>query len=262
MCLSTTSGLTLPPESFKQRASFRKRKNQAMPRAEGWFKVHRGWMENPVFKDDSERLCWLWLIEKAAWQDTHHNIHGARCDVPRGSLFITQRCIATRFKWSNSKVTRLLVRLENEGMIRYKTEAGRGHITICNYEKYQHHEGKTEAGRGQEPVHKKKNTSKKKERSSPGVSEYGSHWDRFKSLYQSVPKNNWTSKDEVVQRSFLRAVEQDGADAVLVAVELYVQDCITNSRPAYNPYNFFSKGHYKTWLNQPAKPRYEDRMFL
>lgn len=233
-----------------------------MPRAEGWFKVHRGWMENPVFKDDSERLCWLWLIEKAAWQPTHHNIHGARCDVPRGSLFITQRCIATRFRWSTNKVGRLLSRLENENMIEYKTEAGKGQITICNYEKYQHGESKMEAEREQEQRHKKKNTSKKKERSSPGVSEYGSHWDRFKSLYQSVPKNNWTSKDEVVQRSFLRVVEKDGADAVLAAVELYVQDCITNSRPAYNPYNFLSKGHYKTWLNQPAKPRYEDRMFL
>ena len=262
MCLSTTSGLTLQPESFRQKASFLKRKNQAMPRAEGWFKVHRGWMENSVFKDDLERLCWLWLIEKAAWQDTHHNIHGARCDVPRGSLFITQRCIATRFRWSTNKVGRFLSRLENENMIEYKTEAGKGQITICNYDKYQHGESKMEAEREQEQTHKKKNTSKKKERSSPGVSEYGSHWDRFKSLYQSVPKNNWTSKDEVVQRSFLRAVEQDGADAVLVAVELYVQDCITNSRPAYNPYNFFSKGHYKTWLNQPAKPRYEDRMFL
>jgi len=233
-----------------------------MPRAEGWFKVHRGWMENPVFKDDSERLCWLWLIEKAAWQDTQHNIHGARCDVPRGSLFITQRCIATRFRWSTNKVGRLLSRLENENMIEYKTEAGKGQITICNYDKYQHSESKMEAEREQEQGHKKKNSLKKKERSSPSVSEYGSHWDRFKSMYQSVPKNNWTSKDEVVQRSFLRAVEQDGADAVLVAVELYVQDCITNSRPAYNPYNFFSKGHYKTWLNQPAKPRYEDRMFL
>ena len=219
-------------------------------------------MENSVFKDDLERLCWLWLIEKAAWQDTHHNIHGARCDVPRGSLYITQRCIATRFRWSTNKVGRFLSRLENENMIEYKTEAGKGQITICNYDKYQHGESKMEAEREQEQTHKKKNTSKKKERSSPSVSEYGSHWDRFKSLYQSVPKNNWTSKDEVVQRSFLRAVEQDGADAVLVAVELYVQDCITNSRPAYNPYNFFSKGHYKTWLNQPAKPRYEDRMFL
>ena len=192
MYLSTTSGLTPQPESFRQKASSLKPKNQAMPRAEGWFKVHRGWMENSVFKDDLERLCWLWFIEKAAWQDTHHNIHGARCDVPRGSLFITQRCIATRFRWSTNKVGRFLSRLENENMIEYKTEAGKGQITICNYDKYQHGESKMEAEREQEQTHKKKNTSKKKERSSPGVSEYGSHWDRFKSLYQSVPKNNWT----------------------------------------------------------------------
>ena len=90
MCLSTTSGLTLQPESFRQKASFLKRKNQAMPRAEGWFKVHRGWMENSVFKDDLERLCWLWLIEKRRGKtpittSMAHvaTCHAAPCSSPR-----------------------------------------------------------------------------------------------------------------------------------------------------------------------------------
>jgi hypothetical protein len=226
--------------------------------ADGWFKVHRGWMDNPVFKDDSERLCWLWLIEKAAWHDTYHDVHGARCDVPRGSVFLTHRQIGKRFTWSNSKVAKFLSRLKNEDMIEYKTETKKGQISICNYDKYQQSKDKTSTKTGQQSEHKRKKPLKKEEREGPsGISNTEIIMAHFREMYLSVKKPNWTSKEETVKKYLNLAVKRDGEQAVLTGTQRYTEDCIKEGRPAYNPQKFLSQGLYRDWAEKPASPKYE-----
>lgn len=226
--------------------------------SEGWFKVHRGWMENPVFKDDSERLCWLWLIEKAAWHPTSHDVKGRRCDVPRGSFFVTLKTLSTRFGWSTTRARRFMSTLEKEHMIRHENHTGKTQVTICNYEKYQHgqHENNTETTL--QSTRKRKKPLKKKESIGPSdISETEIAMTAFRDMYLKVPKPNWTSKDETVQKYLALAIERDGEEAVLTGTQRYTADCKKENRPAYNPQKFLSQGLYKVWAEKPAPTKYE-----
>lgn len=226
--------------------------------ADGWFKVHRGWMDNPVFKDDSERLCWLWLIEKAAWHPTSHDVKGQRCDVPRGSCFVTLRSLSVRFGWSVNRTRRFLLTLEKENMIRYKTDTGKVQVSICNYEKYQQSKDNISTRTGQQSEHKRKKPLKKKEREGPsGVSDTEIIMAHFREMYLCVKKPNWTSKDETVKKYLDLAVKRDGEQAVLAGTQRYTADCIKEGRPAYNPQKFLSQGLYRDWAEKPASPKYE-----
>lgn len=225
--------------------------------SEGWFKVHRGWMENPVFKDDSERLCWLWLIEKAAWHPTSHDVKGRRCDVPRGSFFVTLKTLSTRFGWSTSRARRFMSTLEKEHMIRHENHTGKTQVTICNYEKYQHgqHENHTETTL--QSTRKRKKPLKKEESIGPtDISEVEIHMEKFRQMYLKVQKPNWTSKDETVRKYLALAIERDGLDTVLLGTQRYTEDCFKENRPAYNPQKFLSQGLYKGWAEKPAPAKY------
>ena len=212
---------------------------------DGWFKVHRGWMDNPVFKDDKERLCWIWLLEKAAWQDTYHTVGESRHKVPRGSMFITHRMLSHRFSWSLTKVQSFLKRLENEDMIQYKIKTKKSHITICNYEKYQQTKDKMQYNMKSETSTLKKNIRSKEENST--VSEDSKiylQWEIFRDTYKKIPKPNWSSKDETIIKYFDKAVSQDGLEAVLKGSEEYAKLCISQNRPAYNPVKFLRERKY------------------
>jgi hypothetical protein len=109
----------------------------------GFYLLHRGWMDHPVFgrEEFTQRTAWVWLIENVAWKDTQHRIGGKLVPVRRGQIAITVRELAERWRWSKSRVDRFLKLLRDAGMIRAEsgTEAARSKliITLCNYEKYQ-----------------------------------------------------------------------------------------------------------------------------
>jgi len=106
----------------------------------GHYRMHRGWMDNPVFGREpyTRAQAWCWLIERAAWKDGaiqpvgRHNVR-----VQRGQIAVAVRYLAEAWQWSKSTVDRFLTRLETGTMIR--TEAGTQYsvISICNYDKYQ-----------------------------------------------------------------------------------------------------------------------------
>lgn len=212
---------------------------------DGWFKVYRGWMDNPVFKDDKERLCWMWLLEKAAWQDTYHNVGESRHKVPRGSMFITHRTISHRFSWSLTKVKNFLLRLEKEDMIQYKIKTKKSHITICNYDKYQQTKDKLQSNiKSESGTLNKKLRNKEENRDFSDDSKNYLQWERFRDTYKKIPKPNWSSRDETVFKYFDKAVSQDGEEVVLSGTEEYSKLCIQKNRPAYNPVKFLRERKY------------------
>ena len=59
-------------------------------------------------------------------------------EVERGSFFCTLRELQSEFMWrSDSRVRNFLKMLETERMIERETNAGKTHVTICNYDEYQ-----------------------------------------------------------------------------------------------------------------------------
>lgn len=52
---------------------------------EGWFCLHHGWRDNPLFKGKFSRAdAWVWLIENACWRPTTHNVKGKTVTLERG----------------------------------------------------------------------------------------------------------------------------------------------------------------------------------
>lgn len=105
-----------------------------------WIRLNADIFEHGLFAGSvmSEREAWIWLIARAAWKDARHRVGGNVVPVPVGSLFVTLREMQLAWGWkSDYRVRSFLKVLENERMISTKTNAGKTHISICNYDKYQ-----------------------------------------------------------------------------------------------------------------------------
>ena len=120
-----------------------------------WVRVQADILEHELFANSerSEADAWLWLITRAAWNQTHHRIGSDVVSVPVGALFVTLRGLQKEWNWKSDKRVRTFLKvLEKHEMIVIKTDAGKTQITICNYSKYQdsgrtQDAEKTQAGR-------------------------------------------------------------------------------------------------------------------
>lgn len=105
-----------------------------------WVRISCDILDSPVFKPEpfTEREAWMWLIMHAAWKETRHRLGNEVMPVERGSLFVTLRELQSAWRWkSDFRVRSFLDTLEKEAMIERKNNAGKTHVTICNYDKYQ-----------------------------------------------------------------------------------------------------------------------------
>lgn len=109
----------------------------------GFYLMHRGWMDNPVFKDEpyTEREAWEWIISHAAYAPTVHRVGGALVSIGRGQIAVTLRDMAEAWKWSKDRAARFLKTLQKADMICAETATqarqAKTVITVCNYSKYQ-----------------------------------------------------------------------------------------------------------------------------
>lgn len=123
--------------------------------SDGFYLMHRGWRDNPVFRGDFSRGdAWVWLIENACWKATKFDIKGKIITLQRGQLCASRDRLASAWGWSGSAVERFLTRLQTEQMIGRETGQGKSVITICNYAKYQDKAEKTGQETGQAPGQK------------------------------------------------------------------------------------------------------------
>lgn len=115
----------------------------------GFYLMHRGWMNNPVFSDEkfTERMAWLWMIEKASFEPHKIRYYNEMIEVVRGQIPTSYRKLKEAWKWSNDRVRGFLKILEDEKMIDRKIGTGFLVITICNYNEYQFGTG-TPSGTG------------------------------------------------------------------------------------------------------------------
>ncbi len=105
----------------------------------GWYRMHRGWQDNPLFARDefSKRDAWVWMIERAAWKETRAKAGGSIVTLERGQFTASIRFMAEAWGWHRAKVERFLGALKTETMIETRSETGQIVISICNYEEYQ-----------------------------------------------------------------------------------------------------------------------------
>ena len=125
----------------------------------GWIAISRDIFKHDFFAREpmSEREAWVWMIARAAWEPTRHRVGSDMLDVPRGSFFCTLRELQQAWGWgSDFRVRTFLKRAQAERMIETKANAGKTHVTICNYDEYQAAERTENATKTQAPAQNKR----------------------------------------------------------------------------------------------------------
>lgn len=111
----------------------------------GWIKLYRTILENPVICKDAEHFAvWSYLLLKATHTEMEVIFAGKKMTLQPGQLITGRKQIAEHFKIAESKVQRILKKLESEQQIEQQTSNKNRLISIVNWNVYQKSEQQTE----------------------------------------------------------------------------------------------------------------------
>ena len=105
----------------------------------GWYRMHRGWMDDPLFARDafSRAQAWVWLIESAAYEPHDQWFNGHKIPLDRGEFVTSERTLCDAWKWDRQRIRTFLKHLETDKKLTRQLTSGLTKISICNYDKYQ-----------------------------------------------------------------------------------------------------------------------------
>ena len=107
---------------------------------DGWISLHRKILDNPILSRNRKYSgfeAWIWLLLRANYSDNKFVLGSKIVKVKKGEMITSQQKLCKKFKWGNSRLRTFLKLLENDGMIKVKTDTQSTHLTICNYSSYQ-----------------------------------------------------------------------------------------------------------------------------
>ena len=105
---------------------------------EGWVKIHRKILDNPVVCKDSETFSiWLYLLLSATHQEIPAVFKGEKITLKKGQLITGTLSISKKLKINKDKVQRTLKCFEIDKQIEQETSNKNRLISILNWEQYQ-----------------------------------------------------------------------------------------------------------------------------
>ena len=105
---------------------------------EGWIKLHRKTLDNPVVCKDSDYLSvWIYLLLNATHQEYDVMFKGKRITLQKGQLITGTISISKKMKVNKDKVQRILKSFENDKQITQQTSNKNRLISIINWNEYQ-----------------------------------------------------------------------------------------------------------------------------
>ena len=112
---------------------------------EGWIKLHRKTLENPIIMQDKEYLAvWIFLLLNATHSEYDTMFQGQRITLQKGQLITGRKIISKKLDISESKVQRILKCFETEHQIEQRTTRQNRLVSILNWEIYQQNEQQNE----------------------------------------------------------------------------------------------------------------------
>lgn len=112
---------------------------------EGWIKLHRKTLDNPIITKDSDYLAvWIYLLLNATHKEYDVLFKGERITLKKGQLLTGRKSISEKLKIDENKVQRILKTLENEHQIEQQSSNKNRLITIVSWDKYQQDEQQDE----------------------------------------------------------------------------------------------------------------------
>jgi len=104
---------------------------------DGWIKLHRKIIDHPFYGDPEFLSVWITLLLRATHIPINKNWNGKTITLKPGQLIASRKTLSFMTGVNQSKVYRLLKRLENEQQIEQQKSPRSTIITITNWEKYQ-----------------------------------------------------------------------------------------------------------------------------
>jgi hypothetical protein len=112
---------------------------------EGFIKLYRKLLENPIICKDSDYLAvWIYLLLNATHKEYPALFKGKKIILQPGQLITGRKSISTKLNISESKVQRILKTFENEQQIEQQPSNQNRLITILNWVEYQSNEQQDE----------------------------------------------------------------------------------------------------------------------
>jgi hypothetical protein len=122
---------------------------------QGWISLHRKILDNPIVCKNSDYFSvWCYLLLKATHKEREVLFKNEVITLKKGQLITGRKSIASKFNITESKVQRILKRLEIEQQIEQQTSTKNRLITVLNWEDYQESEQQIE-----QQVNNKRTTS-------------------------------------------------------------------------------------------------------
>ena len=105
---------------------------------QGWIKLHRKILENPIVCKDSDYFAtWMYLLLNATHTEYSVVFKGEKITLKPGQLITGRKKIADKLKVSESKIQRILKAFECEQQIEQQPSNQNRLISIVNWEVYQ-----------------------------------------------------------------------------------------------------------------------------
>jgi len=115
-----------------------------MSEPQGWVKVHRKILENPLFKNPKLFTLWMYLLLRANHSDAKTMIGNKVIELKRGQFLTGRKKLSEALDIPESTLERLLEVLESEQQIGQQKLTKYRLISITNYELYQSSEQQTD----------------------------------------------------------------------------------------------------------------------
>lgn len=105
----------------------------------GWVKLYRKLMDNPIWLEErfTKGQAWVDLIMLSNFESRTILCDGEKIVIERGQVFTSIVKLSKRWKWDRKTVSKYLVFLEKEGMIKKESDNKKTVITIINYSNFQ-----------------------------------------------------------------------------------------------------------------------------
>ena len=105
---------------------------------EGWIKLHRQILENPIVMKDSDHLAvWIYLLLNATHKEYPVIFKGEKMTLKAGQLITGRKVISEKLGVSESKVKRILTSFENDQQIDRQRSNQNSLISICQWSSFQ-----------------------------------------------------------------------------------------------------------------------------
>lgn len=207
---------------------------------EGWIKIHRKIMDNPLYLSEpfTRMQAWIDLLLLANHKEGFFYVRGNKVVVGRGQVGTSSRTLASRWQWSRGKVERFLKDLENDNQIEPQKNNVITLISICNYDDYQNTEPQTEPqtsrrqttdGPQTEPQtdrnkndKKEKNEKNNKEEDifiSPETKIKNEAFEKFNKLVDENATNVRRIKKQMTEEQFMKLMKKYNLSQIMKKIE-------------------------------------------